>query len=123
MTISNADESRRKSNYVKENGKKEYRTLVQSMLFILFGFAAVLGFVFLRFSSSFSFFYGFLRVAAATPKIKVADCEYNKDQMIELIEKAAENRVKVLVFPELCITGYTCSDLFEQDLHYFLFFF
>ena len=60
--------------------------------------------------------HGFLRVAAATPKIKVADCEYNKDQMIELIEKAAENRVKVLVFPELCITGYTCSDLFEQDV-------
>lgn len=59
---------------------------------------------------------GFLRVAAATPKIKVADCEYNGEQIIDLIQTAAEKKVKVLVFPELCITGYTCSDLFEQDV-------
>lgn len=59
---------------------------------------------------------GFLRVAAATPKIKVADCEYNGEQIIDLIQTAAKKKVKVLVFPELCITGYTCSDLFEQDV-------
>lgn len=57
---------------------------------------------------------GFLRVAAATPKIKVADPAYNKSQILELIKEAAALGVKVLVFPELCMTGYTCQDLFLQ---------
>ena len=55
---------------------------------------------------------GFIRVAAATPDIKVADCEYNAERIIELVEQAAEEDIAVLVFPELCITGYTCGDLF-----------
>ena len=55
---------------------------------------------------------GFMRVAAATPDIKVADCDYNADRIIELTKQAAAEDVSVIVFPELCITGYTCRDLF-----------
>ena len=58
---------------------------------------------------------GFIRVAAMTPKIKVADCEYNSDRICELITEAAKEDAKIIVFPELCITGYTCGDLFLQD--------
>ena len=58
---------------------------------------------------------GFIKVAAATPAIRVADCEYNKANILALIKSAAEQNVKLLVFPELCITGYTCADLFMQD--------
>jgi len=59
--------------------------------------------------------YGFLRVAAATPTIKVADCEYNIGKIKELIDNAEKKDVKLIVFPELCVTGYTCGDLFLQD--------
>ena len=59
---------------------------------------------------------GFLRAAAATPEIKVADCDYNADRIIELIKQAADNSASVVVFPELCITGYTCGDLFLQKV-------
>lgn len=58
---------------------------------------------------------GFIRVAAATPEIKVADCIWNKEQSIRWIEEAETAGVQVLVFPELGITGYTCGDLFLQD--------
>ncbi|GAA4653826.1 NAD(+) synthase [Anaerocolumna aminovalerica] len=58
---------------------------------------------------------GFIKVAAATPKIQVAGCNFNGDRIKEIIDIAEENQVKVLVFPELCITGYTCGDLFLQD--------
>lgn len=58
---------------------------------------------------------GFIRVAAATPNIRVADPKYNRNQIEELCRAAAARQVKVLVFPELCLTGYTCSDLFLQD--------
>lgn len=58
----------------------------------------------------------FIRVGAATPKIKVADCEYNAVRIIELIEEGFKRQVKLLVFPELCITSYTCGDLFLQDV-------
>ena len=58
---------------------------------------------------------GFVKVAAGTPKIRVADCDYNKNQILELIKNADAEGVKVLVLPELCITGYTCSDLFLQS--------
>lgn len=57
---------------------------------------------------------GFVKVASATPKIRVADTEYNAAQIIELIKHADESGVKLLVLPELCITGYTCGDLFLQ---------
>ena len=59
--------------------------------------------------------YGFVRVAAATPKIKVADCRYNAEKMIEFIDYAETQDIKLIVFPELSITGYTCGDLFLQD--------
>lgn len=59
---------------------------------------------------------GFIRVAAATPDIKVADCDYNADRIIELIKQAAAEDVSIVVFPELCITGYTCGDLFLQKV-------
>ncbi len=58
---------------------------------------------------------GFLRVAAATPDIRVADCEYNAASAAALIEKAHSQNVSLLVLPELCLTGYTCSDLFLQE--------
>ena len=57
---------------------------------------------------------GFIRVAAATPKIRVADCIYNEEQMENDIRQAAERGAKLIVFPELCLTGYTCGDLFLQ---------
>lgn len=57
---------------------------------------------------------GFLRTACATPKIKVADCSYNAQQIIEMAKNAVNNGASLVVFPELCITGYTCSDLFLQ---------
>ncbi len=60
--------------------------------------------------------HGFVKVAAVTPDIRVADVAYNKDQIISKLGEAANEGAKVIVFPELCITGYTCSDLFLQDL-------
>ena len=57
---------------------------------------------------------GFIKVAAGTPKIRVADCDYNAEQIIALIKEAAAQGVKVLALPELCVTGYTCGDLFLQ---------
>ena len=58
---------------------------------------------------------GFISVAAGTPKIRVADCRYNAEQIFTLMREAAKQGVKVLCLPELCITGYTCGDLFFQD--------
>lgn len=59
---------------------------------------------------------GFIRTAAVTPKIQVADPDANADEIIRLAAEAAENGAKIIVFPELCITGYTCGDLFLQEL-------
>lgn len=58
--------------------------------------------------------YGFVRVAAASPKLKVADCDYNTTQIKKLIDDAVKQNVQLLCFPELSITGYTCADLFFQ---------
>ena len=58
---------------------------------------------------------GFIKVAAVTPKIRVADTQYNGELIRKLMEETVENGAKVVVFPELCITGYTCGDLFWQD--------
>lgn len=60
--------------------------------------------------------YGFLSVAAAIPQVKVADCHYNVEQIESLMAKAEGLGVEVVVFPELSITGYTCQDLFQQQL-------
>ena len=58
---------------------------------------------------------GFVKVAAGTPKIKVADCRYNAEQIFTLMREADKQGVKVLCLPELCLTGYTCGDLFLHD--------
>lgn len=60
--------------------------------------------------------YGFIRVAAATPKVKVADIKYNTEIICELIDKAEQDQVALLAFPELSVTGYSCGDLFGQPL-------
>ena len=57
---------------------------------------------------------GFLKTAAATPAIRLADCAYNAEQILGCMEEARRGGVKLLVLPELCITGYTCGDLFLQ---------
>ena len=57
---------------------------------------------------------GFVKVAAGTPKIRVADCRYNAEQIFTLMREADKQGVKVLALPELCLTGYTCGDLFLQ---------
>ena len=59
--------------------------------------------------------YGFLRCAAVSPALRVADCDYNAAQIIAAMRKAAECGVQLLCLPELCLTGYTCSDLFLQE--------
>ena len=58
---------------------------------------------------------GFVKVAAGTPKIRVADCRYNAEQIFTLMREADKQGVKVLALPELCLTGYTCGDLFLQS--------
>lgn len=58
--------------------------------------------------------FGFVKVAAAVPDIKVADCIFNKEGIISKIKESVEQGVQVLSFPELCLTGYTCGDLFYQ---------
>ena len=58
--------------------------------------------------------FGYVKVGAAVPRLKLADCIYNKEQIVEMTKEAAVKGVRVLTFPELCITGYTCADLFMQ---------
>ena len=58
---------------------------------------------------------GFVKVAAATPKILVADCVENARLIVEKIREMEQGGAKVMVLPELCLTGYTCSDLFWQE--------
>ncbi|MGI6175461.1 MAG: NAD(+) synthase [Christensenellales bacterium] len=57
---------------------------------------------------------GFIKVAAGTPDIRVADCGYNAQNVCAMIQEAEEQEVRLLVLPELCLTGYTCGDLFFQ---------
>lgn len=58
---------------------------------------------------------GYVRVEVVTPDMKVADCIFNTEQICSRIDKAYDAQVSVIVFPEMCITGYTCNDLFLQD--------
>lgn len=60
--------------------------------------------------------YGFLKVASAIPSLRVADCDYNEKEIESLIVQAEGKGVEIIVFPELCITSYTCQDLFSQQL-------
>jgi NAD+ synthase (glutamine-hydrolysing) len=60
--------------------------------------------------------HGFVKVAVAIPQVRVADCTFNAGQITALIAEAEGGNVQIAVFPELCITGYTCGDLFAQQL-------
>ena len=57
---------------------------------------------------------GFLKAAALSPALRVADCAYNTRQILTELRAAAARGVKLAVFPEFCLTGYTCGDLFLQ---------
>ena len=59
---------------------------------------------------------GFVKCAAAVPEVRVADCGFNTEKIIELINAAQKDGVKIIVFPELCVTGYSCGDLFFQPM-------
>lgn len=58
---------------------------------------------------------GFIKVAAGTPEVRVADVTYNRESILRLIKEAERKDVKILALPELCITGYSCADLFQHD--------
>ena len=58
--------------------------------------------------------YGYIKVCAATPEIRVADVHFNTNKIIEIIKESAANGSQLTVFPELCVCGYTCGDLFNQ---------
>ena len=60
--------------------------------------------------------YGFVKVASAVPRVKVADCAFNASQLEKEIIIADGKGVEIIVFPELCLTGYTCGDLFAHHL-------
>lgn len=60
--------------------------------------------------------FGFIRVAAAVPRVKVADVDANVEEMCKLVEQAENEDVSIIAFPELSVTGYTCGDLFGQEL-------
>ena len=60
--------------------------------------------------------FGFYRFASVCPTLKVADTAFNTDEIIRCASEAIKNESAFVVFPELCITGYTCSDLFHQEL-------
>ena len=57
---------------------------------------------------------GFIKVAAISPKVRVADCRANGEEIASCMEEAYRAGARIIVFPELCITGYTCQDLFLQ---------
>ena len=59
--------------------------------------------------------YGFLRVAAASPVVRVADVEFNTGEICRMIGEAVDQGVSLLAFPELSLTGYTCGDLFSNN--------
>ena len=59
--------------------------------------------------------HGFVKAAAVTPKIKVADTKYNAELILDMMKESTQQGAKIVVFPELCLTGYTCQDLFLQE--------
>ena len=58
--------------------------------------------------------FGFLKVAAAIPHVRIADCDYNARQITGLIRKGADRGARIILFPELSVTAYTCGDLIQQ---------
>ena len=59
--------------------------------------------------------YGFIKTACVSPRMKVADCAFNSEEIVKGAAEAAGNGASIIVFPELSITGYTCGDLFFQE--------
>ena len=60
--------------------------------------------------------FGFVRCGAVVPKLKIADVDFNVCEIINEIKHAKEKNVQIVCFPELSVTGYSCSDLFYQDI-------
>lgn len=60
--------------------------------------------------------YGFIKVCSATPQIRVADVQFNSENIVQNVLAAAEKGCQLIVFPELCLCGYTCGDLFQQTV-------
>ncbi|MFA6571296.1 MAG: NAD(+) synthase, partial [Bacteroidota bacterium] len=60
--------------------------------------------------------FGYVRIAAVSPELKVADVDFNIEQIVSIIKSATEKKCHFILFPELCITGYSCADLFFQDI-------
>ena len=60
--------------------------------------------------------YGFIKVASAVPSVRVADCRYNAERIIDMMRQAEERSARIVVFPELSLTGYSCGDLLRQPL-------
>src|SRR5689334_15104874 len=59
--------------------------------------------------------FGFVRTMAAAPRLRVADCAYNAERIVDVLARAERDSVALVVFPELAVTGYTCADLFQQS--------
>ena len=59
--------------------------------------------------------FGYVRVAAAVPMVHLADCQANAEECFNLVQEAAKQKVQIVCFPELSITGYTCADLFHNQ--------
>jgi NAD+ synthase (glutamine-hydrolysing) len=60
--------------------------------------------------------FGFVRTMAAAPRLRVADCAYNAERILDILARAERDSVALVVFPELALTGYTCADLFQQSI-------
>ena len=60
--------------------------------------------------------YGFVKIASAIPSVRVADCQFNIEQIESMVVQAEGRGVEIICFPELSITSYTCQDLFQQQL-------
>ena len=60
--------------------------------------------------------YGYIKVAAAVPSVRVADCDYNAEHIISMMRRSVERGVRVVVFPELSLTGASCGDLVRQPM-------
>ena len=60
--------------------------------------------------------FGFLKVAAAVPHVRVGDCDFNAERMAAMADEAAQRGVEIVAFPELALTAYTCGDLLLQPV-------
>ena len=72
--------------------------------------------IFVKTNQSMGQNFGFVKVAAAIPRVEIADCIYNEREIYNQIIEAVHRNVQIIVFPELSITAYTCGDLFGHTL-------